>query len=324
MKASEYHTQTTTLHEKMSPLHEIQTTSTWDDFNRLHQRILSEFNRDFAWTSPVSSVQLKNEKDAFNVIVDSKDFTPEELKVSTIGNVLKIEGKHVEEENPGQGSSKYVSRQFSRSYTLPSDCKVTEMTSNFDEGKLTVQVPKSQSQERYVPIQVSKPKIDSPEPTPTPNSNVKHVKINVHETPIRSRLFQDNWLKPVQLFGEDFFSDSFWNEPEMTQSENRVEVTEDDEKFEFTFAIDDYKPQELKVSVLDDVLQIEGRHMDQMDEVSKKKSLSKQFSRSYVLPRHLYKMDEVESCLTKAGNLTVKVPKYQFKSKQVNIPINMI
>merc|ERR1711994_1225157 len=84
------------------------------------------------------------EKDRFIVSVDSSDFKPEELKVSTFDNVLKIEGKQIEESGNGSGNcSKYVSRQFSRSYTLPSDCKVHEMTSSFGNGKLTVNVPKA-------------------------------------------------------------------------------------------------------------------------------------------------------------------------------------
>ena len=36
-----------------------------------------------------------------------------------------------------------IFRQFSRSYTLPSNCKVQEMKSSFGNGKLVISVPKS-------------------------------------------------------------------------------------------------------------------------------------------------------------------------------------
>merc|ERR1711962_1520772 len=47
-----------------------------------------------------SLVHIRNEGDAFQVIVESADFKPGELKVSTVNeNVLKIEG-HIEESSP--------------------------------------------------------------------------------------------------------------------------------------------------------------------------------------------------------------------------------
>ena len=63
-----------------------------------------------------SSVRVSNEGEVFRVTVESPDFRPEELKVSTLNdNLLKIEGRHVEEGSVDNGN-KYVSRQFSRYY----------------------------------------------------------------------------------------------------------------------------------------------------------------------------------------------------------------
>ena len=40
---------------------------------------------------------MKDEKDKFEVTLDVSQYKPEELKVSTVNNVLSIEGKHEEE-----------------------------------------------------------------------------------------------------------------------------------------------------------------------------------------------------------------------------------
>jgi len=391
--------------------------STWDDFNKLHQRLLTDFHRDFFTSSfdnigggsasaNSDSVQIKNEKDKFIVSVDLSDFKPEELKVSTFDNVLKIEGKHIEESGNGTGNdscSKYVSRQFSRSYTLPADCKVNEMTSSFGSGKLTVNVPKSRPAieeipSRSVPISVRhetsaassalKQTGGETATTSVGEPSVRQVKINHHvkqekrgaqekaesmassrtsspttssaskspEPPMTSSFDMDRgsslfhrWVRPIQLFDEDFFVDSFWNDrsgsssgggaedldgwmqPSVIRSSvgSKVQVNDNDQRFEFIIPTDDYAPQELKVTVLDDVLKIEGKHIDEQSEgegdlQKKRKTVSKQFSRSYVLPKHVYKMDQVESCLTKAKNLVVKVPKIQPKTNAFNVPIKML
>merc|ERR1712198_122205 len=132
-------------------------SSSWDDdFNRLHGRLLTSFDvaadklwqPSSKWASDImtvsdNTVDVKNEGDVFQVTVESADFRPEELKVSTLNdNLLKIEGRHVEEGSVDNGN-KYVSRQFSRSYTLPSTCKAHEMRSSFANGKLVVTVPKT-------------------------------------------------------------------------------------------------------------------------------------------------------------------------------------
>ena len=40
---------------------------------------------------------MKEDKEKFEVTLDVSQFKPEELKVSTVNNVLSIEGKHEEE-----------------------------------------------------------------------------------------------------------------------------------------------------------------------------------------------------------------------------------
>merc|ERR1712018_630382 len=77
----------------------------------------------------------------FEISVDTHGFKPEELNVKVKDQVVTIEAKH-EEKKEEQGS--FVSRQFSRSYTLPSGCKMEDVVSNLSaDGLLLVSAPKA-------------------------------------------------------------------------------------------------------------------------------------------------------------------------------------
>ena len=64
-----------------------------------------------------------------------------------MGHILKVEGKHEEKSANGE---KYVSKQFSYSYTLPGECKVVLMTSCLTDDKLAITIPKETSEEKMV------------------------------------------------------------------------------------------------------------------------------------------------------------------------------
>ena len=80
------------------------------------------------------------------------------------------------------------------------------------------------------------------------------------------------------------------------------------------------QPNELKVTVLDNVLKIEAKH----EENTEGNHISKQFVRSYVLPAE-YKAKDVHSSLSKSGKLNVIVPKQSSTEKTIvrDIPIKM-
>lgn len=138
------------------------------------------------------------------------------------------------------------------------------------------------------------------------------------------------YCRPETFFNQDF---------KMTKSTgSKVDVKETEDQFQFILPTDDYDPKELKVSVLDDVLKIEGQHVEEDSEDRgedgnskvKRRHVTKQFSRSYVLPKHIYKMDQVESSLnTRQKRLVVKVPKIKVTpqlghQRAVNVPIKML
>jgi len=79
----------------------------------------------------------------FEVTLDVSQFKPEELKVTTVNDILSVEGCHAEKSD-NSGASSSVMRQFSRKWTLPKGCKADDVVSNLSsDGILMVTAPKN-------------------------------------------------------------------------------------------------------------------------------------------------------------------------------------
>ncbi|XP_018547852.1 heat shock protein beta-1 [Lates calcarifer] len=82
--------------------------------------------------------EIKQTQDSWKVSLDVNHFSPEELVVKTKDNVVEITGKH-EERKDEHG---FVSRCFTRKYTLPSTANIEKVTSSLSpEGVLTIEAP---------------------------------------------------------------------------------------------------------------------------------------------------------------------------------------
>ncbi|KAL4660600.1 heat shock protein beta-1-like [Arapaima gigas] len=82
--------------------------------------------------------EIKQTQDLWKVSLDVNHFAPEELVVKTKDEVLEITGKH-EERKDEHG---YISRCFTRKYTLPPGTDAEKVTSSLSpEGVLTVEAP---------------------------------------------------------------------------------------------------------------------------------------------------------------------------------------
>ncbi|CAG0890389.1 unnamed protein product [Darwinula stevensoni] len=94
------------------------------------------------------------DKDKFQVMLDVHQFAPEELHVKVEENCLVVEGCH--EEKPDEHG--YISRRFTRRYTLPEGVRPEAVISNLSsDGILTVHAPLPaieglKPNERMVPI----------------------------------------------------------------------------------------------------------------------------------------------------------------------------
>ncbi|XP_065273272.1 alpha-crystallin B chain isoform X1 [Emys orbicularis] len=115
----------------------------------------SPFLRTPSWLetgfSEPLGLQMRLEKDKFSVNVDVKHFSPEDLKVKVLGDVIEVHGKH-EERQDEHGS---VAREFNRKYRIPADVDPLSITSSLSsDGVLTVNGPRKQTDvpERTIPI----------------------------------------------------------------------------------------------------------------------------------------------------------------------------
>lgn len=124
----------------------------WDDPFTRHKKLMNKlWNSDpfeFAFPRIVYRTPylegeqfLSSPEDGFQVSLNVQNFKPEEVSVKVIDNNVIVEAKH-EERNEDDS---YVSRHFSRRYTLPDDCSITDIVSNLSaDGILTVRAPPKQ------------------------------------------------------------------------------------------------------------------------------------------------------------------------------------
>ncbi|XP_040007329.1 heat shock protein beta-1 [Xiphias gladius] len=99
--------------------------------------------------------EIKQTQDNWKVSLDVNHFSPEELVVKTKDGVVEITGKH-EERKDEHG---FVSRSFTRKYTLPSTANVEKVTSSLSpDGVLTIEAPlvkpAIESSETTIPVNV--------------------------------------------------------------------------------------------------------------------------------------------------------------------------
>ncbi|XP_029375148.1 heat shock protein beta-1 [Echeneis naucrates] len=99
--------------------------------------------------------EIKQTQDNWKVSLDVNHFSPEELVVKTKDGVVEISGKH-EERKDEHG---FVSRSFTRKYTLPSTANIEKVTSSLSpEGVLTIEAPlirpAIESSETTIPVNV--------------------------------------------------------------------------------------------------------------------------------------------------------------------------
>ncbi|KAK5965940.1 hypothetical protein GCK32_004797 [Trichostrongylus colubriformis] len=103
-----------------------------------------EYNKDYQWDWPLQKnddfVRLIDDATHFEVDLDAKAFTPKEITVKTIGDLLQIQMDH---EARGDDSFN-ISRSITRSYKLPKGVDVKTLKSNLDKnGVLHISAMKS-------------------------------------------------------------------------------------------------------------------------------------------------------------------------------------
>ncbi|XP_028937545.1 heat shock protein beta-1 [Ornithorhynchus anatinus] len=97
--------------------------------------------------------EIRQTADRWRVALDVNHFAPEELVVKTKDGVVEITGKHEEK----QDEHGFISRCFTRKYTLPPGVDATSVVSSLSpDGMLTVEAPlpkpATQSAEITIPV----------------------------------------------------------------------------------------------------------------------------------------------------------------------------
>jgi len=85
-------------------------------------------------------ISMKDGEDKMEISLNTSGYKPQELKVQVAEDAVKVEGKHEEKSEDGHVM---VSRQFSRTYGLPTGAKKAEVVSNLSQdGVMVITVPK--------------------------------------------------------------------------------------------------------------------------------------------------------------------------------------
>lgn len=121
----------------------------WDDPFARHRKLMNELWRSDPFDIAFPRIShrmpywegekfLSTPEDGFQVSLNVQNFKPEEVEVKVVDNNVIVEAKH-EERNEDDS---YVSRHFSRRYTLPDNCNIKDIVSTLSaDGILTVRAP---------------------------------------------------------------------------------------------------------------------------------------------------------------------------------------
>ncbi|HLZ46653.1 MAG TPA: Hsp20/alpha crystallin family protein [Gemmatimonadales bacterium] len=129
------------------------------------QRVLNETlggldwqYQDSAAASWVPAVDVFEQADSIRITAEIPGVRPEDVKISLEGNLLTIHGtKQQEAEEKTERVHRYERTYgaFERSFTLPSSVEPKDIKATYDNGVLTVSLPKSErAKPRQIEVQV--------------------------------------------------------------------------------------------------------------------------------------------------------------------------
>jgi HSP20 family protein len=111
---------------------------------------------DDAFTRPVGmagssipAIDLYQTNDAVVVKAALPGFKPDDVQISVTSDVLTLRGEYKQENGNGQNDAVYHVRErrygsFERSLTLPTSVQTDKAKADFENGVLTIQLPKSE------------------------------------------------------------------------------------------------------------------------------------------------------------------------------------
>lgn len=210
----------------------------------------------FDRTHQQQQIKINNDKEKFEIVFEVKGYEEDELKITTTGRFLKVEGKH-------EDNSNNSSKQFSRCYKLPDFCETENITKNYlEEGKLIVTMTKKPQDHKYTKSElvsgeekvtldnkINQQSCESQQQNSEAKSDTKDAA--THNRCSEWTVYRPFWYHPIWILGQnnssdesDIGNDSLRDVQSSTKFNNVVQDaqrTEDDNECRFTFDLKDYK-----------------------------------------------------------------------------------
>lgn len=132
---------------RWNPVRNMLTMQTMMD------RMMDDMTRSFGereWTTAGNwlAVDITDDGEAYHIVADVPGFTAESLEITLHDNTLTIAGE-LPELQPSEGTRKLLSERayghFRRSITLPEAVDADHTTADFENGVLTLVVPRSEA-----------------------------------------------------------------------------------------------------------------------------------------------------------------------------------
>jgi HSP20 family protein len=121
----------------------------FENFNRLHNQLNRLFNdcNDGCGTYP--AVNIYNNDEEVVLTAELPGFDKDEIKITTLNNVITLEG-NVQQEEKEEDDKKYYRLErrkaaFKRTFKLPFEAEVDNVNANYKNGVLTVTIPKAEA-----------------------------------------------------------------------------------------------------------------------------------------------------------------------------------
>ncbi|KAK4872768.1 hypothetical protein RN001_014797 [Aquatica leii] len=249
---------------------------------------------------------VTQDKEKFQVKMDVKHFTPEEITVKTTDeNMLIVEAKHKSENEKGS-----ISRHYIRQFLLPEGHDIKKVETKLSgNGMLTITAPNKVQQaiqDRTIPVTHRK-EIEKMSLLPIIFRDI--------ERPLRM-------LERQMQMAEEAFPYLDRNNPSEFQLCNRHDfVTQDKEKFQVKMDVKHFTPEEITVKTTDEnMLIVEAKHESE----NEKGSISRHYIRQFLLPEG-HDIKKVETKLSGNGMLTITAPnKVQPAIQDRTIPVTHV
>ena len=131
---------------KRSPRYNYSHPAVWDSFfNDFHKNALTAWQEDSTVWSP--RVDVRESKDAYEVMADLPGLDKKEIKISLQENVLTLQGERAEEEKKEDENSRCSERafgSFSRVFRLTEKVDEKNIRAEYDNGVLKITLQKSE------------------------------------------------------------------------------------------------------------------------------------------------------------------------------------